>query len=137
MWQRVLRGLLPVLAFILAGFAGCSRSNESYDPSTDKAHDALVATLDYWKSGHERNRIVGRTPFIEVVDSYWDTGVKLNSYDIGGEDTNEDGHRRFTVKLNVEDENPVQTVRYIVVGLNPLWVYREEDYKKAAGTEGM
>jgi hypothetical protein len=124
-------------AALLILLAGCSRPSHNYDPPADKARDALVAALDAWKAGKECNRIVDRSPFIEVVDFYWDTGVRLTSYEIADEDTSEDGHHRFTVNLHVEEARSVQKVAYIVLGQNPLWVYREEDYKKTSGTEGM
>ena len=38
----------------------------------------------------------------------------------------------FVVKLRLEQPREEQTARFIVLGQDPLWVFREEDYEMAA-----
>ena len=59
----------------------------------------------------------------------------MSQYEITVEDKTDDGHHRFKVKMKT-DKTGEKEVRYIVVGKNPLWVYREEDYKKVEGNPG-
>ena len=38
----------------------------------------------------------------------------------------------FVVKLSLDKPREEQTVRFIVLGQDPLWVFREEDYEMTA-----
>jgi hypothetical protein len=70
---------------------------------------------------------------VQVVDSEWLSGKQLQSYEIVGEEKNE-GPRVFSVRLTLQKPAGRQaTIRYYVVGKDPLWVYRESDYKAPAG----
>ena len=40
-----------------------------------------------------------------------------------------DETRAFAVRLSLENPPEVQVVRYLVVGNDPLWVFRQEDYE--------
>ena len=67
---------------------------------------------------------------VEVLDQNWSSGQKLQSFEIVGDETGA-GPRIFTVKLKTAKGE--QTVKYYVVGIDPLWVYSEADYKKQMG----
>ena len=118
----------------LAVCAGCwARSNDKYIPSEDKARQALEATLNAWRDGKKLGAIDGAPVPVQAVDTKWMAGQQLASYEIVGEEANE-GPRAFSVKLNMKKPAGQQlTVRYFVVGKEPLWVYREDDYKAPAG----
>ena len=63
----------------------------------------------------------------------WKGGQKLREYEIVGEDAppaQNQGPRTFTVKLTLAQGPPVE-VKYMVIGIDPLWVYRDEDYVKS------
>jgi hypothetical protein len=118
----------------LLAAAGCgSGGHEQFVPSAGTAREALQVALDAWKAGHAHGRIDGHKPPIEVLDSKWKGGQKLEGYEILSEDTNAEGHRRFTVRLTLAAPEEPQEARFIVLGLDPLWVYREEDYAKLSG----
>jgi hypothetical protein len=57
----------------------------------------------------------------------------LIDYEITGEETNLEGLPRFTVKLKLAAQAGTQEAHFIVYGIDPLWVHREEDYKKVGG----
>jgi len=132
-------GLLGV-AVAFCAFAGCGGDRTELDilPSEDKARAALEKALTAWKSGQKAGKIQAESPGIEVLDSVWRDGAKLTSFDIGQAvekpGPNGPGPRWFEVKLTLQDSEP-QKVNYAVLGLDPLWVYREADYKKACGME--
>ena len=67
-------------------------------------------------------------PSIQAVDSKWRAGQKLSKWEIVGEESNQ-GPTFFSVRLTLKGVATPQTVRYVVVGRDPLWVYREDDYR--------
>jgi hypothetical protein len=122
------------LVLSLVVCAGCwARGNDKYIPSEDKARQALEATLNAWRDGKKPGAIDGAPVAVQAVDTKWLAGQQLASYEIVGEEANE-GPRAFSVKLTMKKPAGKRlTVRYLVVGKEPLWVYREDDYKAPAG----
>ena len=128
-----LRGL-ALLACVLGFAIGCSRQgkrSEDFTPPADNARKALESALNYWQSGNPPGTIPSTTPTVEVVDSKWQSGQKLKSYEILSEESG--GEQRFFKVRLIPVQGQPQEVRYAVVGINPLWVYREDDYKKLSG----
>ena len=70
---------------------------------------------------------------VEAVDSKWKAGQKLSKFEILGEDAGGQGPTFFSVRLTVKGRAKAEVVRYVVVGRDPLWVYREDDYQTSAG----
>ncbi len=127
----------PVYAatLLLLAAGGCSTgSNDRFVPSAATARDALQAALDAWKAGQPLGRIDSHKPPIEVLAAQFNDGPRLVSYEITGQDTNAEGHHRFRVKLTMEPPAETEEATFIVLGLDPLWVYGEEDYAKLSGT---
>lgn len=125
---------LLVLCVFCSLLVGCSsKGYDKYIPSEDKARQALEATLNAWRDGKKPGAVEGAPVPVQAVDSQWQVGKKLRSYEIIGEEPNE-GPRVFSVRLTLQRPAGQQaTVRYYVVGKDPLWVYREDDYKAPAG----
>lgn len=115
--------------------AGCSPGGkvEDFTPPADNARKALEAALGHWKSGNKPGTIPGITPVVEVLDSKWKAGQKITGYEVLGEDPAGPGPRTFKVRLTPAQGAPVE-VKYIVVGIDPLWVYRDEDFRKLSGS---
>ena len=127
---------VPLLGLGLLALTSCRRSathRSDLDilPGTNNARDALDKALTAWKDGKKVGKIQGDGPGIEVVDSAWQAGRKLSAFEILQAEE-KPGPRWFLVKLTLKDAQP-QQVRYAVLGLDPLWVYREEDYNQALG----
>lgn len=129
-WRvRLLSSLICWIAFF-----GCARQGmktEDFTPPSDKARKALEAALNHWQSGKQPGTVPGTTPTVEVVDSKWKGGQKLKNYEILGEEPGTEP-RFFKVRLT-PGQGPPQEVRYVVFGIEPLHVYREEDYKSLSG----
>ncbi len=122
------------LASIIA-LAGCGSSDSDYLPSTTAARAALEASLNKWKAGDSLAAIsTGPVP-VETFDARWRDGNKLESFEILRE-TLVEGRPTFDVKTKLADAaEPIEDT-FIVVGNNPLLVFRKQDYDKAGGTGG-
>lgn len=130
---RVSRRKLAVFV-VAVGFAsaGCGTGNPAakYIPSEQDARGAIAAGLDAWKAGKPAGELPGTKPLIYVVDSYRRPGEKLVAYQILGEVPG-DAPRCFAVELELEPAR-TEKVRYVSVGIDPLWVFRMEDYQLLA-----
>jgi hypothetical protein len=132
MIELTARRLLPLVFVLFAAALGCSHhTDEEYMPAQEVSRKALEAALTAWQNGQEPGTIDGETP-VEVADSKWKSGQKLSKFEILSEEPG-DGPKVFSVRLTLKQPASQQTVRYVVVGRKPIWVYREEDYKGSAG----
>jgi hypothetical protein len=128
------RALCLAAGGVLA-LAGCSRSGkvEDFTPPADKARKALEAALNHWKGGHPPTGVPGTDPKVEVLDSKWKGGLQLRDFEILTEGPAGTGPRSFTVRLTPA-KGPPQEVKYVVNGIDPVWVYRDEDFQKLSGS---
>jgi hypothetical protein len=129
---KVLRfrgGWLAVAAPLLGVLAGCSEGHAKYKPTADEARTSLEKALTAWKDSKPYGSIEG-TPPVHVVDSAWQAGQQIESFQIGDEEDAGDATKQFVVKLKTKKSPTDQDVRFIVHGRDPVWVYREEDYKR-------
>lgn len=124
MSQRV--ALWWLCALMLPGL-GCSDKTPNYTPSATDAESALRQTFDAWKDGLPAGEIPGTTPLIHVTDASRKPGQVLADYQILGETKGPSG-RTFVVVLKLQNPDEEIRTQYIVVGIDPLWVFRQEDY---------
>ena len=125
--------LLVGAALILAPALGCFGSGTArYVPSEDASRKALEAALDSWKAGRAPGPVPGSSPAVSVVDSRRKPKQLLESYEIVKEE-NQEGHTFYSVKLTLKNPRAEEVARFVVVGRDPLWVYREDDYQTGAG----
>jgi hypothetical protein len=125
--------VLGLLLVVCAG-GGCAKPTyDKYIPSEDRAKQALETALNAWRDGKMPGAIEGGPMPVQAVDSTWRSGKQLQAYEILGEEAGQ-GPRVFSVRLTLKGRAAAPTtVRYYVVGKEPLWVYREDDYKAPAG----
>jgi hypothetical protein len=119
---------LPVAAVVLC--LGCSRPGqraEDFVPPEDAARSALDAYLRAWSQGNTDATVPGTSPPVQVADELRSKGRTLTGYAILGP-APADAPRCFAVRLTLG--NPAEEVRerYVVVGLDPVWVWRYDDY---------
>lgn len=125
-----------ILSCVLFGLTviaigGCAaKSTDSYNPKASTARQAIERSLDAWKSGKPFGTIAG-SPAIDTYDARWQAGARLEEYSIL-EEVAEQEHPQFKVKLKLAGK-PAETNEYLVVGIDPLLVFRKEDYRKATG----
>jgi hypothetical protein len=118
---------------LLLGSVGCSSGYSKYVPAEDVSRQALETALTAWQNGKPSGEIADTSPSLHAVDSRWRAGVKLRSFEILQEEQGEGGLPVFSVRLTLSKPAGQQVVRYVIVGRDPLWVYREDDYKAPAG----
>lgn len=111
----------------LAG--GCARgpADEDFIPPAETASAALTAVLQNWQQGAPLEELHQRSPAIRTSDTQRVAGRSPESFEILGE-TPVDGGRRFSVRLRFAAPAEDIDVQYVVVGIDPIWVFRKEDY---------
>src|SRR5947208_14791656 len=123
-----MRRLTAVTVLFLA--VGCAeRADQSrYYPPEDKARPALEAGLVAWQQGSLTNEVSGtKDPVVMWVDTHRTPGQVLKAFEVLGLAPG-DGPRVFTVRLVLDSPAAEVKTRYVVVGLDPMWVFRQEDY---------
>ena len=121
-----------LVAIALANMMGCSGdSTKKYIPEPEAAREALQTALATWQSGAAHGVIDKSTPAINVFDMRWQDGHKLESFEIVERSPDRE-HPSFKVKIKLE-EQPEQVDTYLVVGIDPLLIFRDIDYQKATG----
>ena len=119
--------LLLIACLIIPGCGGIDRSAQ-FIPTPAVAESAVRAGMEAWKKGEPVGIISGtKKPVVHVVDSHRKPGQTLSSYEILGEVPG-NAPRCFAVKAELTDPELQERLRYIVVGIDPLWVFRQEDY---------
>jgi hypothetical protein len=116
----------------LAALAGCWGGSAPL-PTSTKARQALEVALDAWKAGKPASSLAGSEPKIEPVDFEWRAGETLTGYSLGA-DTRGEGTQTITASLTLKGQPPKE-VKYMVLGINPLQVYRDEDFTRAMNME--
>lgn len=119
--------LVSLVVLMLLGCGG----NARYVPAKTTAREALQTALSTWQSGTAHGPITSSKPVINVFDARWQAGKKLTSFEIVEEMTGKD-HPHFKVRLQL-DGQPEETATYLVVGIDPLLVFRDADYERAEG----
>ncbi len=117
------------VAILTLSLAGCGGGgNERFFPSEPAARDALRLVLEQWQRSEVPAGIPTDTVRIEPVDSQRKSGQRVVHFEILGE-VSGGGPKVFVVQLGLEQPRETQTVRFVVLGQDPLWVIREEDYE--------
>lgn len=117
------------LLILLATLAGCGGGSAPL-PSVEAAKQALQSSLDAWKAGRPASSLTEGKPRIEAVDFEWKSGKVLESYTLGAQ-ASEQGTQTFAASLKLKGEPAAKDVKYMVLGLDPVHIYRDEDYTRA------
>ena len=128
MVNRLIRLLLTsVLISLALTSGGCGTKTPNYTPSLEIAEDAVRRGLDKWKTGEPAGELRGTHPLIHVTDGGRKLGQTLESYQILGEVRGVCGR---TIAVTLQLNNPAEELkaRYIVLGIDPLLVFRQEDF---------
>ena len=121
------RGRVTLLISVVLWLVGChSRTRQDYIPSPARCEAALSSALEAWQRGEPPGRIEG-TPAVQVGDSLRLAGQKLAAYEILGELPSDEG-RRYAVRVKFENPAVQEKIHFILVGIDPIWVLRQEDF---------
>ncbi len=109
---------------------GCDSTPKAdkFIPTENAAQEMLEKALSAWVGGKEPGLIQDSGPAIQLVDSTFKPGQKLKSFKILGP-TSGDTERCFAVRLTFDQPSEEVRARYVVYGLDPLWVLRYEDFE--------
>lgn len=118
------------VALLAALGSGCSRRgqrNEDFVPAEAAARDALEAYLRAWSRGDTAQTVPDTRPPVMVIDDFRGKGRTLTGYKILGP-VPADAPVCFAVQLSLGNPPAEVRERYVVVGMDPLWVWRYDDY---------
>lgn len=125
-------------SIVLAIAAGCGGRSDSgharFIPGDESARQALTAALAAWQNGQAPGTLGDSPVPVEVIDTERRRGQRLTGFSILGEVAGI-GPRCFLVRLALDSPREDRRVRFVVLGQNPLWVMRFEDYEMIAHWE--
>jgi hypothetical protein len=126
-------------AAILASIAGCERGSgeaatPAFVPSWEEARQALESALSTWRDAPSPLPASFGIRAVQYVDKRRKPDQRLLSFQVLGQ-TDIENIRQFTVRLTLEGEDSPQLVKYNIVGRDPVWVFRLEDYEMFAHWE--
>jgi hypothetical protein len=132
-----------LLGWILLA-AGCvgqpGSGTARFVPSEETARRALDAALAAWVAGEPPGKVTAGPPAVYLIDSHRRPGQSLKSYEILGPVPGE-GPVLLAARLTLAGPTPgseaadgqvrvqEERARFVVFGIDPLWVYRQEDYE--------
>ena len=124
---------------LFAPITACERDDgesakPGFVPSWAEARQALESALSTWRDAPVPLPASFDIPAVEFVDSQRKTNQRLLSFQILGQ-TDVEYIRQFTVRLNLEGDESPQLVKYNVLGRQPVWVFRLENYEMTAHWE--
>ena len=114
---------------MLAALAGCGGGSAPL-PSANDARQALQTSLDAWKAGKPASSLAAEKPSIEFVDFEWKAGKALTEFSLGQEAPGQ-GVQTLSATLTLKGEPGPKEVKYMVLGLEPMRIFRDEDYNRA------
>ena len=97
-------------------------------PSWNEARQSLDSALIAWRNAPTPLPDSFNTRSVQFVDKRRKPDQRLLGFEILGQSDIENA-RQFTVRLNLEGEESPQLVKYNIVGRDPVWVFRLEDYE--------
>jgi hypothetical protein len=118
-----------VCLFALAA-AGCGSrpSADRFTPADALARAAIHEALSAWKEGRPAGRAGAGGPAIKVADVAQKSTSRPSGFNIIGEVAGPKP-RTYAVRLQFSDPPSERPVKYLVVGIDPLWVFQERDYE--------
>jgi hypothetical protein len=97
-------------------------------PSWNEARQSLESALIAWREAPSPLSASSNTRSVQFVDRRRKPDQRLLGFEILGQSDIENA-RQFTVRLNLEGEESPLLVKYNIVGRDPVWVFRLEDYE--------
>ena len=96
--------------------------------SNELGKNALSRALEEWRAGKPAGEIASTKPVIHITDNNRNPKQSLEEFKILGETPGRSG-RTYAVELSLKHPDEHIKTEYIVVGIDPLWVFRREDFE--------
>jgi hypothetical protein len=131
MTRRFVKPGILVAMLLGPALVGCSshHRNEDFIPAEDSARSALEAHLTTWKQGNMEQEVPGTHPVVMAGDTLHKSKRPLKDFTILGP-VPADTPRCYLVQLVLDAPYEERRERYIVIGIDPLWVMLYDDYEK-------
>jgi hypothetical protein len=84
--------------------------------------------MEGWQKGLSPGESGSTRPEVHVVDQTRRADQKLARYEILGEVPAENA-RAFAVRVTYDGSDEPEILRYIAIGVEPMWIFRREDYE--------
>jgi len=124
--QGMFRRIAAVVALACGNCGGEPVKTDRYVPAPELCRKAVEAVLVDWQEGLPAASIDRLAVKVNVVDQLRKPGQTLAEFEVLGEAPSATG-RCLVVRLKYNHPDGEETARYIVVGIDPLWVFRQED----------
>ena len=122
-----LRAAILTIASLVA--TGCGERADRFVPPEQAAQQTLETALKAWQGGKTPPCLVEEgSPAIQLVDTHHEPGQRLVAFTVLGPTTG-DAQRCYAVRLTFDNPRAEVRARFVVLGLDPLWVLRYEDYE--------
>jgi len=125
--------VLAAAAFGCEGRDG-EAAKPAFVPSPAEAKQAVEASLSAWRGAPPTPSTSFDISGVQFVEKSTTFDRRLASFQILGQ-TEVENARQITVRLQFEGEDAPDLVKYHVIGRNPIWVFRLDDYEKFAHWE--
>jgi hypothetical protein len=119
--------LVRAWMILLLLVTGCDEPTAKFVPSVVDSRAALSAAMTAWKSGSPPGPVPDISPAVHLTDSHRKQGQILEDFEILGEVPG-NAPRCFAVRLKLANPSADERARFVVFGIDPLWVFRHEDY---------
>jgi len=127
-WRKPVVWLALVAGIPLLSGCGSSR-DQRFIPSEETAQRTLEAALTAWQNGKlPPHRVQESSPAVQLVDTRYKPGQKLAAFTVLGPTTG-DAERCYAVRMTMDNPREEIRARFVVFGIDPLWVIRYEDYE--------
>jgi hypothetical protein len=124
---------LACWAMLAAITPGCDHwrhqpATPGFMPSWNEARQSLESALIAWRDAPSPLPVSFSTRSVQFVHKRRKPNQRLLGFEFLGQSEIENA-RQFTVRLDLEGEESPQLVKYNIVGRDPVWVFRLEDYE--------
>lgn len=125
-----------IAAGIAAAIAGCAgQATERFTPPAETAGDCLQAALAAWRDGVSAEILASRQPAIRVIDTVRSPDRRLREFEVLSTSRASAAGWNYVVRLTYEAPAATERARFVVVGVDPILVFRKEDYDHLAHWE--